>query len=86
MLSQRFERLFRLLLVAFVRYDDVIRDAHNVVELADARSDLDGLRSTIANERHVVLGLGRSSVRDQAWRDQSAAARSELFTMAHTSN
>jgi hypothetical protein len=86
MLSQRFEQLFRLLLVAFLRYDDVTRDAHHVVDLAVARSDLDELRSAMANERHVVMGLGRSSVRDEAWLDQSAAARSELFTMAHTSN
>ncbi len=86
MLSQRFEQLFRLLLVAFVRYDDVTRDARHVVDLAVARSDLDGLRSAIAKERHLVMGLGRSSVRDEALRDQSAAARSELFTMAHTSN
>jgi hypothetical protein len=64
----------------------VARDAHHVGELAVARSDLDGLRSSIAKERHVVLGLGRSNVRDQAWRDRSAAARSELFTLAHTSN
>ncbi|MEE8376624.1 MAG: hypothetical protein V3S26_09930 [Acidimicrobiia bacterium] len=86
MLSQRFEQLFRLLLVAFLRYDDVARDAHHVVDLAVARSDLDELRSAMANERHVVMRLGRSSVRDEAWLDQSAAARSELFTMAHTSN
>ncbi len=86
MLSQRFEQLFRRLLGAFLRYDDVARDAHHVVDLASARTDLDELRAAIALERDVVMGLGRSHVRDQAWRDQAAAARSELFTMAHTSN
>ena len=86
MLSGRFEQLFRHLLKAFLRYDDVARDAHHVGDLASARTDLDELRTAIALERDVVMGLGRSHVRDEVWRDQEAAARSELFTLAHTSN
>lgn len=86
MLSQRFELLFRRLLGAFVRYDDTTRDAHHVVELAVARSELETLRTAIAVERDEAMGLGRSYVRDEIWRDRAAAARSDLFTMAHTSN
>jgi hypothetical protein len=86
MLSQRFEQLFRRLLRAFLHYDDVARDGRHVVDLASARTDLEELRAAIAVERDVVMGLGRSHIRDEAWRDRAAAARSELFTMAHTSN
>ena len=86
MLGERFEQLFRRLLGAFLRYDDVARDAQHVVALASARTDLDEVRGAIALERDTVLGLGRSQVRDQVWRDQAASARMRLFTMANTSN
>ena len=86
MLSPRFEMLFRRLLGAFLRYDDMTRQADTVVSLAAARAQLEDVRGEIAGERASVMGLGRSRARDEDWRDVAAAARSELFTMAHTSN
>ncbi len=86
MLTHRFEILFRRLLGAFVRYDDMPRQANTVVDLAAARARLEDIRGEIADERTSIMGLGRSRTRDDDWRDQAAAARSQLFTLAHTSN
>jgi len=86
MLSERFERLFGRLLVAFVRYDDTPRDPENVNALGTARTDLENLRRQISSERQVVLGLGRSRTREDHWRTEEAIARDGLFTLAHTSN
>ncbi len=86
MLSERFERLFRRLVVAFLRYDDAPRTPTSVIGLAAARADLDAVRREIATERESVLGLGRSRTREDHWRIEEAIARDGLFTMAHTSN
>ncbi len=86
MLSERFERLFRRLLTAFVRYDDTARGPDNVNALGTARTDLENLRRQIASEREIVLGLGRSRTREDHWRTEEAIARDELFTLANTSN
>ena len=81
----RFESLFRSLITAFVRYDDTPRDMDNVTQLAQARIRLDDARDDMASERDIVLGLGRSRVRDM-WDDQAAAARWELFIIANSQN
>ena len=86
MLSETFERLFRRLLIAFVRYDDTPRGPDNVNGLGVARTELENLRRQIANEREMVLGLGRSTTREDHWRAEEAIARDQLFTIAHTSN
>ena len=86
MLSERFERLFRRLLIAFVRYDNTARSPDNVKALGTARIDLENLRRQIASERDVVLGLGRSRTREDYWRTEEAIARNGLFTLANTSN
>ena len=86
MLSERFEHLFRRLLGAFIRYDDTSRTADNVIQLASARVELEDLRRDIANEREVVMGLGRSRTRDDHWLVEEAIARNVLFTIANTSN
>ena len=86
MLSERFESLFGGLVGAFITYDDTPRRSDNVVALAAARAQLDDKRGEIAEERDVVMGLGRSRTRDDYWRIEEAIARDGLFTMAHTSN
>ena len=54
MLTARFQRLFRRLVSAFLRYDDVPRSSENVVEIAQARAVLEDARVAMAAERKVV--------------------------------
>ena len=86
MLSERFDHLFRRLLAAFIRYDDTPRDTANVIRLAAARVELEGLRQEIADERDVMVGLGRSRNRDDFWRTEEAIHRDRLFALANTSS
>lgn len=86
MLTNTFERLFRRLLTAFLRYDDTPRDIEHVIELAATRAALEDLRRAIAEERQELMGLGRSRVREDWQREQEEIARLQLFTIANTSN
>ena len=54
--------------------------------MASARVELEDLRREVADERDVVMGLGRSRTRDDYWSAQEAIARDQLFTIANTSN
>lgn len=51
MLSERFNRLWRLLLERWFAYQDAPRTPDQVTELAAARVDLDEVRAEIASER-----------------------------------
>ncbi|NOX23470.1 MAG: hypothetical protein GXP36_10310 [Actinobacteria bacterium] len=51
MVSERFERLFGRLVVAFKQHQDVPRTTANVVELGAARWVLEAARTEIAAER-----------------------------------
>jgi hypothetical protein len=54
-MSQRFDRLFRGLVQAFLRYDSVPRSPDRVRELGAARIDLDRARAAIASERGFLV-------------------------------
>ena len=54
MLTDTFERVFRLLVAAFKRHQDVPQTLTNIAELGAARWDLELVRKAIAEERERI--------------------------------
>ena len=59
MLSRGFDRAFRSLVGAFKHYHDVPRSPHNVVELGQARINLDEKRDAIRKVRPAMAHMVR---------------------------
>ncbi len=85
MISERFNRLFDRLVVAFTHHQDVPRRPGNVPELGAARWDLELARAAIARERERMAGQTRPRIPRQTAASDGDIARLRAFGAGYVS-
>lgn len=85
MLSDTFEQLFKRLVVAFKRHQDVSRTTDNIAELGAARWDLELARAGMAKERARLAdqAVSRSVLPRQTAVSDDDLARLRVFGVGY---